>query len=324
MGSYTYNNINYTLVDLPGTYSLIARSAEEEVARDFIEKGEADAIVVVCDGTVLERNLNLVMQAQEISDKVIVCCNLMDEAKKKGIIINQKKLSDLLNAPVVFTTATNKDGLEDFKLEIEKMSNKPSIKNNNNNKNYFDTTNVQDNFKKAEKIVKEAVTFTKPNYLNRDIKVDKILTNKFTSVPIMVLLLALVFWITIAGANYPSEFLFNMFFGFADWITAKLNAISAPSWINSVFIEGIYRVVAWVISVMLPPMAIFFPLFTILEDIGYLPRVAFVLDKTFQKCKACGKQALTMCMGVTTWAFFKISYFVIPYLTDLPRFLGLQ
>lgn len=299
IGHYTYNHISYTLVDLPGTYSLIAKSGEEEVARDFIESQVADAIVVVVDATVLERNLNLVMQAQEISNRVIVCCNLMDEATKKGIKINKEKLSNLLDAPVVCTTATNKDGLKNLMKAIENMAfskidDKDDLKNK---KRYTELSSIEENFKKAENIVAQAITFTKPNYLNRDIKIDKILTNKFTGIPIMLLLLALVFWITIVGANYPSQFLYDTFFSFADWLTLKLNAIGAPAWINSVFVEGIYRVVAWVVSVMLPPMAIFFPLFTLLEDSGYLPRIAFVLDKTFQKCKACGKQALTMCMG---------------------------
>lgn len=297
IGTYTFDGINYILVDLPGTYSLIARSAEEEVTREFIESGKADAIVVVCDSTVLERNLNLVMQTQEISDNVIVCCNLIDEAKKKGIIIDKDKLSKLLKAPVVFTTATKKNSLKEFMNIVKEISNKPCNKNFTNDKQYKKQTNVEENYKKAEKIVAESVTFTKENYLKRDIRIDKLLTNKFIGFPIMILLLAIVFWITIAGANYPSDFLYNILFSFADLMTSWLNSIGAPAWVNSVLVEGIYRVTAWVISVMLPPMAIFFPLFTLLEDSGYLPRVAFVLDKTFQKCKACGKQALTMCMG---------------------------
>ena len=235
------------------------------------------------------------MHAQALSRNVIVCCNLIDEAKKKGIIIDKEKLSKHLNAPIVFTSATNKQGLDELMEEIEKVASLPNLNSKTDNSSKL--FNAEDNFKKAEYIVSKCVTFTKKNYLDRDIKIDKLLTNRFTGIPLMILLLAIIFWITIAGANYPSEFLYNIFFSFADWMTNKLNLIGAPEWVNSVFIEGIYRVVAWVVSVMLPPMAIFFPLFTILEDSGYLPRVAFVLDKTFQKCRACGKQALTMCMG---------------------------
>ena len=113
----------------------------------------------------------------------------------------------------------------------------------------------------------------------------------------MLALLAAVFWITITGANYPSELLSRGLFWVQDRLTDLFVYLHAPAWLHGALVLGVYRVLAWVVSVMLPPMAIFFPLFTLLEDLGYLPRVAFNLDKHFQKCRACGKQALTMCMG---------------------------
>ena len=110
----------------------------------------------------------------------------------------------------------------------------------------------------------------------------------------MLLLLAGVLWLTIAGANVPSELLSQALFWVQDRLSELFTYLGAPDWLHGALVLGVYRVLAWVVSVMLPPMAIFFPLFTLLEDFGYLPRVAFVLDHAFQKARACGKQALTM------------------------------
>ena len=128
-------------------------------------------------------------------------------------------------------------------------------------------------------------------------KIDRLLTNKYTGIPIMMILLMFVFWLTIVGANYPSQLLFNLFNYTNNHLSTFLSFIICPNWLNSLFVGGICKTLGWVISVMLPPMAIFFPLFTLLEDLGFLPRVAFNLDRGFQKCSACGKQALCMMMG---------------------------
>ncbi|MCM1166245.1 MAG: ferrous iron transport protein B [Lachnospiraceae bacterium] len=128
-------------------------------------------------------------------------------------------------------------------------------------------------------------------------RADKILTSRAFGYPIMLLMLLLIFWITIVGANYPSELLSTALFWLGDRLGELLGALNAPEWLRGLLVDGAYRVLAWVVAVMLPPMAIFFPLFTLLEDLGYLPRVAYNLDKPFCKCRACGKQALTMCMG---------------------------
>jgi len=362
----------YSLVDIPGTYSLMAHSAEEEVARNFICFSNPDAVVVVCDATCLERNLNLVLQTMEVSSKVIVCVNLLDEAKRKHIKIDLNKLENMLGVPVVGVSArkektlkllTDKfdilDSLPEQKpLEFnypdilesaiskiipfaEKFSTKNIsarwlalkllvgdtslteqikktmlidlstcyelseavekaknyLKENGLNSDSVNDTTVSLIMKKAEKICQECVTYENEKYSNFDRKLDKILTGRLFGYPLMIVLLMLVFWITIFGANYPSEILSNFLFAIQDKLSELFNHLNAPKWLHGILVLGIYRVLAWVVSVMLPPMAIFFPLFTILEDSGYLPRIAYNLDSAFKKCCACGKQALTMCMG---------------------------
>lgn len=364
---------NFIFVDLPGTYSLMSNSAEEEIARDFICFGEPDLVVAVVDATCLERNLNLVLQTLEITKNVIVCVNLMDEARKKKIIIDLDELSLQLGVPVIGTSARSKIGLSDLKNEIYEVAvNKkktygtkvtynekiekaiaeldPVVKNLVENKlnsrwlsiklldmneklhmtlnNYLPLDVVEnqqvkqvlkkinreffvggfnsdlmrdeivsDIVKKAQDIYEVSVKLHDKKYTQRDRKIDKLLTSKLTGIPIMILLLFVVFWITITGANYPSDLIADGLFFLQDKLIEFFASIGAPQWLNDVVILGVYRTLAWVVSVMLPPMAIFFPLFTLLEDSGYLPRIAFNLDKFFKKASAHGKQALTMCMG---------------------------
>ncbi|MCI7442537.1 MAG: ferrous iron transport protein B [Clostridium sp.] len=359
-GKYIYKEKEFIMVDIPGTYSLMANSVEEEVARDFICFGNPDITVVITDATCLERNLNLVLQTIEITKNVIVCVNLMDEAKRKGIKIDLKKLSQLLGVKVVGTSANTEEGIEQLKEEIYKNINQEtisirynecieraislieekinirwlslklleedesllnSIKNytniNLNDKDLKNTINEakkiiinegfdKDKFrdeivstlvKKAEEISKSVVSYSIEKYNERDRKIDKILTSKKFGIPIMILLLGIILWITITGANYPSQVLSKLLFYIQDKLTEFFMWIKAPAWLEGILVQGMYRTLAWVVSVMLPPMAIFFPLFTLLEDLGYLPRIAFNLDNFFRKCNACGKQALTMCMG---------------------------
>ncbi|MEG1886789.1 MAG: nucleoside recognition domain-containing protein, partial [Oscillospiraceae bacterium] len=150
----------------------------------------------------------------------------------------------------------------------------------------------------AESVCADAVNFKDSNCHDRDRKIDKILTGKFTAFPVMLLLLGLIFWITVTGANYPSAILSDFLFSLEKYLVDFFELLKFPKFLYEMLVYGMYRVLAWVVSVMLPPMAIFFPLFTILEDIGYLPRVAFNLDKCFKSSGTCGKQALTMCMGL--------------------------
>lgn len=357
-GSFSHNGINYTLVDIPGTYSILAHSNEEEVARDFIAFGGADGVVVVCDASCLERNLNLVLQIIEITPHVVVCVNLIDEARKKGILVDCKKLSEILGVPVFPTAARSGEGMEELvgglsKIKDKKCENVISILYDEqiekaaaavsdalgNGSRFsamrilegdeklsarllentseeakeavadekkrlfdigFDEQKICDLIvtalvKKSEEIAAECVTFGKKNCFARDRKIDRILTHKVWGVPIMAAMLAVIFWITIYGANLPSELLMSAF----DSLGAKLQTLmsGAPDWLSGVLLDGIYRILTWVISVMLPPMAIFFPLFTLLEDSGYLPRAAFNLDRYFKRAGACGKQSLTMAMG---------------------------
>ena len=392
-GKAIINDKEFTFVDIPGTYSIMSNSEEEEIARDYICFGNPDATVIVVDSTCLERNLNLVYQIMEITDNIIVCVNLLDEAKKKKIKIDLKKLEDLLGVPVVGTVARDKQTLENLKntiykvcegeikphtktvryeqeieenlekivgaLDTDSLKNEYSEKRNMatdieveenkiskklyrwiaiklidgeekilksiqenlelnlgeqeiqqsvieakknletreiTSKNFKDKI-VADIMKKAEETSKEVCTFENKNYRERDLKIDKILTSKIFGIPIMILFLGLIFWITIVGANYPSEWLFSVF----NWLQDKLiyfaNYIHCPIWLSDMLINGVYKTLTWIVAVMLPPMAIFFPLFTILEDLGYLPRIAFNMDGFFKKACCSGKQMITMCMG---------------------------
>ena len=296
-GIFDYKGSEYEIFDLPGTYSLIAHSREEEVTRDFICKEDYAISIVVCDAVCLERNLNLALQVLDISPNTIICVNLMDEARKKGIVVNTEKLSKLLGTPVIGMSARSGEGIFELKEMINEIAKKDVKRENSGLCGSREKIDSEKYVKESAKISKEVVTFTKDDYDKKDRKWDKILTSKLTGIPIMLLLLMLIFWITIVGANYPSEVLFEFFNWGGEKLLALLNNIGAPTWLSSLLISGAYKVLTWVVAVMLPPMAIFFPLFTLLEDWGYLPRIAFNLDKTFKKCCACGKQALTMCMG---------------------------
>lgn len=302
-GEVTFNDQSYILVDLPGTYSLLTHSEEEEVARSFLETGIADATVVVCDATSLERNLNLVLQIIRLTDHVVVCVNLLDEAKRKKIHIDLEKLQSRLGVPVVGTTAVKKQGLDELMqttIDVmeERLPNNPYMRSALQQVHeQTPDLEVETLLDQASVIAKEIVTYEDENYDLKDRKLDKLLTQKSTGIPIMLLLLMLVFWFTIAGADGPSDFLADMFEKIGVWLSMGADKIGMPSMLKGFLIDGVYKVVTTVVAVMLPPMAIFFPVFTLLEDFGYLPRVAFNLDKYFQKAGACGKQALTMCMG---------------------------
>ena len=296
LGYFKTDKNNYRLVDLPGTYSLMPHSPEEEIARNYIIDKKPDTVVIVCDATTLSRNLNLVLQTLKVSSRVLVCVNLLDEAEKKGIKIDFKKLEHLLGTRVVGVTARNKKTVKLLTAAIDEIITKPQ-------KNDFDfdfditEETALKTVKTAEEISNKVVTYKTKTPNARDLKIDKIITSKFLAFPIMLILLCLVFWITISGANYPSDILFSAFSRLEGWMSSLLLSFNCPLVIHDAFIYGIFRTVSFIVSVMLPPMAIFFPLFTLLEDLGFLPRIAFNLDKPFKSCGACGKQALTMCMG---------------------------
>lgn len=277
----------FILVDIPGTYSLFPNSPEEEVARDFLVSGEYDCAVVVCDATSLERNLALVLQIREITPRIVVCVNLMDEAKKKGIIVDIEALRAELGVEVVATAARHGKGLSSLCDAILRAS---EVTGNG----YADFST--DFSEKASRIYHKAVSGG-CGYSRREHIFDQIVTSRAFSFPIMLLGLAAIFWLTIEGANYPSSLLSSLFGRLEEPIYNFLLLIHLPEPFANALTFGVWRVLSWVVAVMLPPMAIFFPLFTLLEDVGFLPRIAFNLDRAFKKCNTCGKQSLTMCMG---------------------------
>ena len=287
-GEYTFEGREYQLVDLPGTYSLAAHSQEEAVARDYIRSGQADGVVVVCDATCLERNLILVLQVLELTGKVLVCVNLLDEAARLGVEVDLPALSQRLGVPVVGTAGARQDGLEELKAAIARLvtADAPAAPRRE----------PQERVTLAERYAAQVVRSREAGRLRRQQQLDRLLTSKSTGIPLMLLLFGLVVWLTVAGANLPSALLTQLFAQIGNTLDAWLSP--APAWLRGLLLDGVYRVTAWVVAVMLPPMAIFFPLFTLLEDLGYLPRVAFVMDHAFQKAKTCGKQCLTMCMSL--------------------------
>ena len=364
---FTFKDADFTLIDLPGTYSLMSNSKEEQLARNYICFNNPDLTVVVIDATSIERNLNLLYQIMEITDKILVCVNLIDEAKNKGIIIDLDMLSKELGVPVVSSIAKKKKNLKDLQNTIydicvndkkytpkqitytkiledelikltnffiekydfsDKFSRWIGLKLLDNNleifndietnlnipisddielsyllediKNIFTQNDISDDTLKdllvseiisnAQEVSKKAVNYNRKNYSNKDGKLDKILTSKRFGIPIMLLFLGLIFWITIIGANYPSQFLFNVFGKIQEKALIGATLLHIPNWLSDMLILGVYQTLTWVISVMLPPMAIFFPLFAILEDFGYLPRMAFNMDGLFKKC-CCSRQA---------------------------------
>lgn len=365
-GEYTYKNNTYTLVDLPGIYSILSSSAEEEIARDFICSSEAKAVITVADATCLERNLNLVLQILEITGNCGLCVNLMDEAKKKKIVVDTEKLSSILGIPVIGISAKRKKDINSVKKLADDVISTPSkkiyvvrynddieksidalvplmeeksvdtnvsarfialkllcgefdiVKNVVEDKEIMEATekereklttagisedNINDYIvssivKAAEEIAARCVSYENEEYASKDRKIDRILTSKTLGIPIMLCMLGIILYISIIGANYPSEILSGLFDSLEKRLLLYMYNLGASEWVTNLLILGMYRTLAWVVSVMLPPMAIFFPLFTLLEDSGYLPRVAFNLDGIFKKCCAHGKQCLTMCMGL--------------------------
>ena len=363
-GHYTHRYRQNQMIDLPGTYSLLAHSSEEEVTRNYVCFEPCDVCLVICDATVLERNLNLVLQTMEITDHVVLVLNLMDEAKKKNITIDTEKLAKLLKVRVVEMSARNHEGFEDVKEAIEEVGNRVSdtqgaavryakdleqaiaavadvMKTRRLNTRftalklldpevdstlfYEDIENQEETRAEVEKqiarlkdkdlyerfedivvhalherareISEECIIFNNASYQNRDMRIDHVVTSKGWGLVWMVVLLSVIFWITISGANVPSEMLSGMFEDLQVWLHQLFASCSMNPYITSFIVDGVVKTCGWVISVMLPPMAIFFPMFTLLEDFGYLPRIAFNLDGFFQKACTCGKQALTMCMG---------------------------
>jgi ferrous iron transport protein B len=385
-GGFVLSDRRYKLVDLPGTYSLLSASPDEEVARDFILFGRPDVTLVVMDATALERNLNLAQQVIQVAERVVVCLNLMDEARMHGISVDVEGLEKELGVPVVPTAARQGQGIpklletiegvatgriqcrspewvleipgldqaraslveeldkvypglaqknwvalrllqgdgsiEDAVLDgrLKELSETttggvPSVSDAPDSSGarliedadrlrwsvppHFHDQMVEWIYQQSARIARAHTRTTGDSArLRWQQRVDRILTSRWTGFPVMAAIFAAVLWVTIVGANTPSSMLANLLIGKVHPLLQGFGAwAQLPWWLSGILFDGIYLTTAWVISVMLPPMAIFFPLFTILEDLGYLPRVAFNLDRIFQSVGAHGKQALTLSMG---------------------------
>ncbi|MDY6121472.1 MAG: ferrous iron transport protein B [Porphyromonas sp.] len=372
-GGYAYRGDRYKIFDLPGTYSLLSTSEDEEIARGFILFDRPDVTVVVADATRLERNLNLVLQTLQISDKVVLCVNLLDEAKRNKVTIDLNALGRRLGIPVIGCSARSGQGInqllatiagvargeikcspyrhampdseaeravteieqqigslfeqmpnrrwmayrliEQDREVIQRLSRRFAEKQDESDNSLQELIDhaaavgrtlgdrLHDQF--TEQLYKDAVSICqgilhyeyKDGRAPLDVQLDRILTSKRWGFPIMLLMLTGVLWLTIVGSNYPSSFLGDLLVGRGHpWLHSLVDDV-VPRWLSGFVLDGVYLSTAWVVSVMLPPMAIFFPVFTLLEDFGYLPRVAFNLDELFRRSGAHGKQALTMTMG---------------------------
>ncbi|AHF92000.1 iron transporter FeoB [Opitutaceae bacterium TAV5] len=416
-GGFAYSDRRYKIVDLPGTYSLRSASPDETVAREFILFGQPDVTVIVVDASSLERNLNLVLQVLQITERAVLCLNLMDEARAHNLVIDARRLAADLGIPVVPCAARGGEGIDALLAEIHAVATgavtcKPyrlrlevpglrealdditarlkknfpalahpewiglrllegdrsiadlvtaaaanaavivqgsefSVQSSESRVQGFDelatppglptpqsTTNSKPQTLNPEPggeaaaivAAAEAIRWKLPsNYQDRlteaiyaetarivgravarkgasrrlDLqnRLDALLTGPWTGFPVMGIAFAIVLWLTISGTNVPSALLGDLFLGKVYPFLHNVAHAHLWSWLAGLLVDGVYLATAWVVSVMLPPMAIFFPIFTMLEDFGYLPRVAFNLDRLFQRVGAHGKQSLTMAMG---------------------------
>jgi ferrous iron transport protein B len=386
-GAFAAGGRRYKIVDLPGTYSLLSSSLDEEVARDFILFGQPDVTVIVVDATCLERNLNLVLQVLEITNRAVVCLNLVDEARRRGLDVDPRRLARDLGVRVIPTSARYGEGLGELMQAIaavaagdiaaaprrvgarspeldhavrtltEAVSRlHPQLPNTqwvalrllDGDERIqgalrrgefadlilatretsgtapgkidaeaaeglltlasrlrwqagpdFHQALMEAIYTEAARLADRAVTrLNGPRRFDLDRAIDRLVTSRVWGVPLMFAMLTAVFWITIAGANVPSGMLASLLVDtMHPLLGSAATSIGLPWWLTGLLVDGMYLATAWVVSVMLPPMAIFFPLFTMLEDFGYLPRVAFNLDHSFRRVGAHGKQALTMAMG---------------------------
>lgn len=280
---------DWIIADLPGTYSLTGRSREERIAGEFLREGRAALTVVVCDGGCLVRGLALSLQVMALGTPVLVCVNLLDEARRKGLEIDLTKLEALLGVPVIGMVARKRKSRKRF---IQAVGATLVVARETGTSGIDEETA----YARAEELCRQVVKQTgqHPPWG----RLDRLLTGRFTGGAVMLLMLLGLFWLTVKGANYPSALLSRLLFSLEAPMSRGLAALGAPEWLCGLLCQGAYRTLAWVVAVMLPPMAIFFPLFSLLEELGYLPRAAFNLDRPFAACGSCGKQALCMCMGL--------------------------
>lgn len=286
-GSMLYQGIQYRFVDLPGTYALDGATEDEQLAGEYIRENHADCVVAVCDGSCLERNLILVLQMLPLAKRMVVCVNLMDEAENRGIRVDGEALEAALGVPVILTSAGRKRGLDALMRRIQSVC-AGQVRQL--------PTGWDDPVAAAQDIAQRCVKTTQEAGQGWRRELDRFLVSRRHGISVMLLLLFFIIWLTVWGANYPSMLLEAMFD--RGYVLLERLFVSAPVWLGGILLDGVYTTCTRVIAVMLPPMTIFFPLFTLLEDVGYLPRMAFLLDHSMCRCGGCGKQALTMCMGL--------------------------
>lgn len=287
-GKFKIGEYNFEVTDLPGTYSLNPKSKDEIVACNYILKENLDAIIIILDKNCIARNLLLALQIMRHKKNIILCLNFADETK--NIFVDKNKLKKILNVPIVETSAKNNSGLNILRYEILKTCLGDYISNKK--------LKLPPQTEKLSEIADVIENLTvKRKFKCKPKNLDCIITHKFFALPLMFSLLMIVFWITIFGANYFSDFLIKIFSYGEIFLRQLFVFFNTSTFLSGMLIDGMYRTLAWVVAVMLPPMTIFFPLFTILEDFGLLPRIAFNLDGMFKKFGTHGKQSLTMCMG---------------------------
>lgn len=285
---------DWIIADLPGTYSLTGRSQEERIAGEFLRQGRARLTVVVCDGSCLVRGLALSLQVMAAGTPVLVCVNLLDEARRKGMEIDLKRLEELLGVPVIGMVARKRKSRKRFIQAVGATL--AAARDTGRADNTGGAIDEETAYARAEELCRQVVKQSgdHPPWG----RLDRLLTGRFTGGAVMLLMLLCLFWLTVKGANYPSALLSRLLFSLEAPMSRGLAALGAQEWLNGLLCQGAWRTLAWVVAVMLPPMAIFFPLFSLLEELGYLPRAAFNLDRPFAACGSCGKQALCMCMGL--------------------------
>ena len=294
-GIYQYHHNLFKVTDLPGTYSMHGFSREETVSQQYLINCHPDCVVIIADSNVLERNLSYVLEVLSVQRQAILCLNMNDEAQRSGIEIRTKTLSEELGIPVLKTCAVKKTGLEQIKQTILDVCKKNILCQNHTESFSLQMDHALNAMllsNKSKEICEKCIRFV--NNTKRYPQIDRYLTSRATGIPIMLALFAILFWITVIGANYPSEWLSACFGFIKQQLYELFSMVSAPENLTGILIDGVYTTLSWVVSVMLPPMAIFFPLFSLMEDSGYLPRIAFNLDKFFSICGSNGKQSLSM------------------------------
>lgn len=307
-GKYSYNDIEYEVIDLPGTHSVSGCLAEECVTASEMHGNEYtytnSTTAIIADATAMKRSIALALEylrhpRYKYNKSAILCINLCDVAQKRGIEINKTLLEKLLGIPVITISARSKKDITKFKQAVEQSAVKHPTANTaaqaqNHSQEYAGKSINESANEIYQKCISQSYDlFNSPGY-----KFDKIITSKIFGIPAMILCLASILWITIKGANYPSELLAELFAYFKPYLSQFLSNTGLPDFATGMLCDGVYGTITWIISVMLPPMAIFFPLFTILEDLGFLPRIAFNLDRCYARTNMSGKQCLTQCMGL--------------------------